>query len=95
LKRTHFFLFNPKRDPLETQRRLEKTAEKQQKNVRTVALVNGTLLVIASPLFILIGISAGAEYGVIGALVGGAVGSVWLLGGLFSIACWRRSRRKK
>jgi hypothetical protein len=90
----HFFLYNPRRDPVKTQRRLEELAKKQERNVRRVSLVNGTILLIASPLFILIGISAGAEYGVVGAVVGGVFGSVWLVGGILGFVWWRRSRNK-
>ncbi|WP_153557483.1 hypothetical protein [Roseimaritima sediminicola] len=81
----HFYLFNPRHDPLKTQQRLEDLAEKQQKNVRTVSLVNGSILLIASPIFIVIGVAAGAEYGVVGAVVGGIIGSVWLVSGLLGI----------
>ncbi len=90
----HFILLNPRRDPLKTQQRLEDLNRKQQKNARTVALVNGSMLLIASPILIIIGVAAGAEYGVGGAIIGGIVGSVWLVGGLAAIAWWRRSRQK-
>ncbi len=91
----HFFLYNPRRDPLKTQQRLVDLAEKQQRNVRTVSLVNGTILLIASPLGIVIGVAAGSEYGMAGAVVGGIIGSVWLTAGLLLIAYWRRLRRRE
>lgn len=91
----HFYLYNPRRDALKTQQRLEDLAKRQQRNTRTVALVNGTILLIASPLLIIIGVAAGSEYGMVGAVVGGIMGSVWLVGGLLGIAWWRRSRHKE
>lgn len=90
----HFFLYNPRRDPVKTQQRLENLAQKQQRNVQTVSLVNGTILLIASPLGIIIGIAAGSEYGIPGAIIGGIIGSVWLAGGLLLIAYWRRLRHR-
>jgi purine-cytosine permease-like protein len=95
LLNNHFFLYNPRRDPLKTQQRLVDLAEKQQRNVRTVSLVNGTILLIASPLGIVIGVAAGSEYGMAGAVVGGIIGSVWLTAGLLLIAYWRRLRRRE
>lgn len=60
-----------------------------------MALVNGSMLVVSSPVIIIISIAAGAEeYGILGAIMGGVAGSVWLVGGLLGIAWWRRSRRK-
>jgi len=92
---SHFFVYNPRRDPLKTQQRFVDLAEKQQRNVQTVSLVNGTILLIASPLGIIIGVSAGSEYGNAEAVVGGIIGSVWLVGGLLLIANWRRLRRRE
>lgn len=90
----HFVLFNPRRDPLRTQQRLEELDRKQRKNARSVALVNGSMLLIASPILIVMGVAAGAEYGIGGAVIGAMAGMVWLVGGLAAIAWWRRSRRQ-
>ncbi len=95
LLHNHFILLNPRRDPLKTQQRLEDLNRKQHKNARTVALVNGSMLVLSSPVIIIIGIAAGAaEHGLLGAVMGGLVGSAWFIGGLLGIAWWRRARRK-
>ena len=86
----HFVLLNPRRDPLTTQQRLEDLYEKQQINARTVALVNGLMLLIASPVLVIFGVSAGAEYGIVGMVIGGMIGSIGCVGGLLCIAWSRR-----
>jgi len=90
---THFFLLNPRRDPVETQQQLVELQEKQQRNARKVALFNGSMLLIASPILILFGITAGLKYGIVSALFGGLAGSVCLVAGLLAIVWARRSRR--
>lgn len=90
----HFVLFNRRRNPLETQRRVENILHQNQTNARAVALVNGSLLLLASPLLIVVGVIAGAEYGIAGAIIGGVIGSIWLAGGILLVN-WRRRRRPK
>ena len=51
----HCFLFNPWRDPLKTQQRLENLAARQQKNTHTVARTNGRILLYVLTPIILLG----------------------------------------
>ncbi len=90
----HFFLFNPQRNSIETQRRMEKLYYKQQKSARTVALINGSMLLIASPLLVVVGMCAGWEYGFVGVVIGGIAGAVGFVGGMFAIGWCLWSGRK-
>jgi hypothetical protein len=92
LLHNHFILLNPRRDSLETQQRLEYLHQRQREGARTVAVVNGAILLIASPVLIIVGVCAGAQYGVMGEVIGGIIGSVWLVGGLVLVAWGQRSR---
>ncbi len=89
----YFILFNPRRDPLETYRRLKDRRQKRQKNARTVALVNGSMLLIVSPLFIAIAVENRAEHGIGGVVAGSFISSIFFVSGLCMVAWWRRSRR--
>jgi hypothetical protein len=89
----HFILFNPRQDPLETYRRLKARRQKRQQDKRTTALVNGSMLLIVSPLFIAIAVENRAEHGIGGVVAGGFISLMSLVSGLLMIAWWRRSRR--
>ena len=86
----HFVLLNPRRDPAETQQRLVELQHKQQKNARTVAVVNGGIIACFSPFVLIIGVAAGAQHGVLGVLAGVLMGAVCLTVGLLGIAWGRR-----
>ncbi len=49
----HFILFHPGRDPLKTQQKLEDLNRKHRKDARTVSHVNGSILLIASPVLLM------------------------------------------
>lgn len=89
----HFIRFNPRRDPLETYRRLKDRRLKRQQDKRTTALVNGSLLLIVSPLFIVIAVENRDEHGIGGVVACGFISLIFLVSGLLMIAWWRRSRR--
>lgn len=91
----HFFLFNPWRDPAATKEHLENVAAKQQKNACTVGYVNGTIIILFSPIFFFLGIATGdAEHGILGAILGGLAGVASFVFGL-SMVLWARRRKVK
>lgn len=89
----HFILFNRRRDPIETQKRVVNLYHQHQANARASAVVNGSILLIASPILIIVGMGAGAQYGIAGVIIGGIAGSIWLVGGILLLAWWRRTRQ--
>jgi Na+/melibiose symporter-like transporter len=91
----HFVLFRRGLPPEELQAELEQRWIANQRNAQMAARVNGGLLVLASPLFFLVGVSAGAELGGSGAVMGAIAGSVGLGTGLLLIVRSRRTRESK
>lgn len=91
---THYIPLNPRRDPVETERRLEVANRKMQKRRRSVALINGAMIVIASPVLFVIGVGKGLEQGIGSAILGGSLGLLFLICGLAAIVWGWRSRGK-
>lgn len=74
----------------------EKAQMRQKhKESRTVAIVNGMMLVIASPLLIVIGAAVGAETSVWTAAYGVVPGLILLVAGVIGITWARREGRDK
>lgn len=92
LIQNHFVLYRRGQPPEKLQAHLEQTWAINQRNAQKAAWLNGGLLVLASPLFFLVGVSAGAEFGGSGAVVGAVAGSVGLGAGLLLITRSRRNR---
>jgi hypothetical protein len=92
----HFFLFRPKHDPVAVQHRLEQLHADHLRNVRKVALVNGALLLVASPCIVFLAMGGGyEEYGILGAALAAIVGlTVFVALPLAMIAWARRSQSR-
>ena len=86
-----FFLLNPRREPEVTQQKMVELERQQQRNARTVAKVNGTILLLASPIFLLL--AAGTSYeslGWPGAVLGLIAVGVCFIAGPLAMIRWAR-----
>lgn len=88
---THVYLLNPWVDPATIQKRLENESRGRQRAGARVLLMNGTLFVVTSPVFCMLGMNLGYEdAGTLGALLGALIGVFWLLAGMGAIAWSKR-----
>lgn len=88
---THIYLLNPWAAPTTIQKRLRKVLRQRQRASAHVLLINGTLFVVTSPIFFILGVVTGYdEAGMWGAVFGAMFGVFWFLGGVGAIAWSKR-----
>ncbi len=85
LLHNHFILFRRSKDPVQTQRRLEKQYHKQQVNARKTSRFNGWMMLIAAPVIALVSVGEGAKEGMLQAVLGAAFSAAWAIAAWYSI----------